>query len=319
MCFFQCHQTSAQRMTREEEFLKKKDLFRRNAFLIIKEMLHLSPRHPSVLVDEVLHSIFFLGEINIPRYSPYDIVSDDDMLNVLKGRYPQPFKFCSSQLPKRSPISCVLDMMVFLIKQKNENEIIRRLRELIRQLKQDEATDLVSSVICVSQPNKTPNSARYYGVSMSTSGRNPGRIMIAASCLSTWETYVAGAVMTYYPKKEKKPYFDGTIKLPVQVRCQAFSLSQETEMPPCRSCGNLFGLETSEKKEWPYGNCAEVESVSNLLKNEREVEEQARPTSDTCTEANRQEAKRSVLKELTASLRMLGFKWDNNFYTPQAV
>ncbi|XP_076611178.1 uncharacterized protein LOC143335546 [Chaetodon auriga] len=311
--------TSAQRMTREEEFLKKKDLFRRNAFLIINEMLSLSPTHPSVLVDEVLHSIFFLGEINRPRYSPKDIVSDDDMLNVLKGRYPQPFKFYSSQLPQRSPISCVLDMMVFLIKQKNENEIIKRLQELILQLKKDEATDLVSYVICVSQRNNNPNSDRYYGVSMSTSGRNPGRIMIAASCLSTWETYVAGAVMTYYPKKEKKAYFDGTIKLPEQVRCQAFSLSQGRPMPPCRSCGNLFGLKTSEKQEWPYGNCAEAESVSNLLKNEREVKEQARPTSETCTEANRQEAKKSVLKELTATLRMLEFKWDNNFYTPQAV
>lgn len=38
---------------REEEFLKKKDLFRRNAFLIIKEMVGLSSAHPSVFVDEV--------------------------------------------------------------------------------------------------------------------------------------------------------------------------------------------------------------------------------------------------------------------------
>lgn len=38
---------------REEEFLKRKDLFRRNAFLIIKEMVSWSKDHPSVLVDEV--------------------------------------------------------------------------------------------------------------------------------------------------------------------------------------------------------------------------------------------------------------------------
>lgn len=212
---------------------------------------------------------------------------------------------------------CDCLQIVLLLKQESENKIIERLQKLILQLKQDEATELVSSTICVSQPNKTPNSGRYYGVSMSTAGRNPGRIMIAASCLSAWDSYVAGAVMTYYPKKEKKPYFDGTIKLPEQVRCQAFSLSQGRKMSPCRSCGNLFGLTTSEKQEWPYGNCAEVESVSNLLKNESEVKEQARPTSETWTEANRQKAKESVLKELNASLRMLKFKWDNNFYTPQ--
>lgn len=152
---------------------------------------------------------------------------------------------------------------------------------------------------------------------MSTAGRNPGRILVAASCLSIWDSYVAGAVMTYCAKNEKKTYFDGTIKLPEYVRCQAFSLSQGSEMLPCKSCANLFGFTESGPKEWPYGNCAEAESVSNLLKNEREVKENARPTSETCTEANRQRAKESVLKELTDCLRMLKFNWDQTFYTPQ--
>lgn len=43
---------------REEEYLKREDLFRRNAFLIILKMVELAPEeggpaHPSVLVDEV--------------------------------------------------------------------------------------------------------------------------------------------------------------------------------------------------------------------------------------------------------------------------
>ncbi|XP_070777934.1 uncharacterized protein [Enoplosus armatus] len=275
------------------------------------------PEHPSVLVDEILHSIFFLGKINNPPFSPQSIVTDNDMLNKLKGRYPQPFVLYSSQLPKRSPISCVLDMIVRLMGQKNEDEIIKRMQELILQLKKDEATDLVSSTICVSQKNK--NSVRYYGVSMSTSGPVPGRIIVAASCLSAWDSYVAGAVMTYFPKKSKKPYFDGTIKLPEQVRCQAFSLTNGQPMPPCRSCGNLFGLTTSETKEWAYGNCAEPESVSNLLKIEKEVREQARPTSATYTDVNRKKAEESVWKELMGFLNMLKFKWDKHFYTPQGV
>ncbi|XP_038580033.1 uncharacterized protein LOC119906762 [Micropterus salmoides] len=304
-------------MMREEEFLIQEDHFRRNAFLIISEMVKMSPKHLSVLVDEILHSIFFLGHIKTPQYSPKDIVSDDNMLNLLKGRYPQPFKLFSSELPKRSPISCVLDMIVNLMGQENEDTIIEELQKLIRQLKEDEAKDLVSSTICVSQKNKDPNSDRYYGVSMSTSGRDPGRIMIAASCLSAWDSYVAGAVMTYYPKKTQKPYFDGTIKLPEQVRCQAFSLSDLREMPPCRSCGNLFGLTTSENREWPYGHCAEAESVSNLLKHEAEVREQAQPTSITATDENRKKAKESVLKELTNLLKMQKFTWDKHFYTPQ--
>uniref|UniRef100_A0A3B5A4E0 Uncharacterized protein n=1 Tax=Stegastes partitus TaxID=144197 RepID=A0A3B5A4E0_9TELE len=77
---------------------------------------------------------------------------------------------------------------------------------------------------------------------MSTSGANAGKIVIAASSCSTWDDYVAGAVMTYYPVMSKKEYFDGTIKIPDYVRCQAFNLKSGGKMNPCKSCGNLFGL-----------------------------------------------------------------------------
>ncbi|KAM8766956.1 uncharacterized protein AB9X84_006037 [Acanthopagrus schlegelii] len=321
---------AAQKMTREEEFLKKQELFRRNAFLIIKKMVELapekgSPAHPSVLVDEVLHSIFFLGEINKPKYSPQDILDDEDIFNKLKGCYPEPFKFFSSRLPTRAPLSCVLDMVVNLNGQQNEDKIKNRLQEFTLQLKQDGGTALVSSTICVSQPDVTPKSVRYYGVSMSTSGPVPGQVIIAASCLSDvaekrWDSYVADAVMTYYSKekkKQKKPYFDGTIKLPKQARCQAFSLTDGTPMAPCRSCGNMFGLTTTETREWPYGNCAEPESLSNLLKNENNTRAQVMQPSDTCTPANRQRAVEDVKKLLKEYLRMLQFQWDNQYYTPQ--
>nr|XP_046273042.1 uncharacterized protein LOC124074311 isoform X1 [Scatophagus argus]XP_046273043.1 uncharacterized protein LOC124074311 isoform X1 [Scatophagus argus] len=305
-------------MTREEEFLKKQELFRRNAFLIITEMVAWSPVHPSELVDEVLHSIFFLGKFIIPQYNPESILSDDDMLNTLKTVYPNPFQLYSSQLPKRSPVSCVLDMIVGITGQENEGEIKECLQKLMLRLMQDDATYLISSTICVSQLKNLSDSHRYYGVSMSTFGPMPGRIVTAASCLSYWDSCVAGAVMTYDFKKIKKTYFDGTIQLPENsVRCEAFSISRGTQMPPCRSCGNLFGLTTSEERQWPYGNCAEVESVSNLLKNETELKEQVRPTSETSTDVNRREAEESVRKELMNCLKTVEFKWDECFYTPK--
>ena len=152
---------------------------------------------------------------------------------------------------------------------------------------------------------------------MSTSGREAGRIVIAASCLSIWDDYVAGAVMTYYPEKVKKKYFDGTIKLSEDVRCQAFSLSNEAPKPPCRSCANLFGLMKAENKEWAYGNCAEAESLSNLLKKEDNVKKKARPTSTLCTEKNRQRATECVMKYLRRLLLAIEFQWDDHFYTPQ--
>ncbi|XP_073319455.1 uncharacterized protein [Pagrus major] len=309
---------------REEEFLKKQNKFRSYAFLIIKEMVDMaSKKHPSKLVDEVLHSIFCLGKITNPEFSPQCILDDNAMLNELKGRYPRPFALFSSQLPKRSPFSCVLDMIVNLKGQEKENEIGKELRELIQRLKtkertalkEDGGTALISSTICVSQRNAAADSVRYYGVSMSTSGRDPGRIIVAASCLSNWDSYVADAVVTYYPLKTKKSDFDGTIKLPEQVRCQAFSLSDGTPMAPCRSCGNLFGLTTSDKQEWAYGNCAEAESLSNLLKNETKMRERVQQPSNTA--ANRQKAVNSVRTELSSCLGRASFQWDNHYYTPQ--
>ncbi|XP_039677224.1 uncharacterized protein LOC120572145 [Perca fluviatilis] len=265
-------------------------------------------------MDEIIHSIFFLGKINDPDFDPESIVTDAKMLVGLKDTYPGPFKCYSSQLPKRSPFSCVLDMIVLLTGEENEEEIKKKVREISKQLRRGKTSPLISSTICVSQ---IPNSVRYYGVSMSTAGCDPGKIMIAASCLSSWDSYVAGAVMTYYPNKTKKDYFDGTIKLPENVRCEAFNIREggnKTPKPPCGSCENLFGL---KPKEWPYGNCAEVESLSNLFKNVEEVSEQARPTSANSMEKNRRRAEESVQKELRRLLKQHNFTWDGNFFTPQ--
>ncbi|XP_056255803.1 uncharacterized protein LOC130184055 [Seriola aureovittata] len=300
------------------------DGLKENSLTIIKKMMELSEKtqeDTSMLVDEILHSIFFLEVINDTKFSPNNIVRDEKMLNELKTRFPNPFDHYSSRLPKRSPISCVLDMIVRLIGQENENQIIKMLQDVIRPKSGDNNSKkkrFTSSTICVSQKTEGPDSARYYGVSMSTSGRHPGRIMVAASCLSAWDSHVADAVMTYCPGTTKKSYFDGTIQLPESVRCQAFSLSTGDEMPPCRSCGNLFGLyKNTEDEGWAYGNCAEVESLSNLLKNENEVKKQVQPTSQMCKDENRQKAKKETKDHLLDLLQKVKFKTGLEFYTPQ--
>ncbi|XP_038580028.1 uncharacterized protein LOC119906761 isoform X1 [Micropterus salmoides] len=299
------------RMTRQEDFLVQENNFRRNAWLIIDYMVNRSPE-PSALVDEILHSIFFLGNIKAPpSFSPTEIVTDQDMLNALRHRYPQPFERYSSQVPRRCPMSCVLDMTVALNRQENERAIIDSVLNLTGQLR-GSSKHLVSSTICVSQNT----SDRYYGVSMSTSGPLPGKIMIAASCLSTWDSNVAGAVMTYYPNNEMNTNFDGTIRLPEQIRCQAFSLKPRENpfMPSCRSCQDLFGLTANNNINFPYGNCAEVESLSNLLKNESETVRVEH--AETWTDENREQVELSVREMLTNFLTDRGFTWDNNFYTP---
>ncbi|XP_030597755.1 uncharacterized protein LOC115788738 [Archocentrus centrarchus] len=289
------------------------------------EMSKQTTQDTTVLVDEILHSIFFLGKINKPPISPERILGD--RTDEVRALYPEPFKRCSSQLPRRSPFSCVLDMFVHLIGHKKEEDIKRALQVLISYLRKDtESKCLFSFTICISQAAR--DSVRYYGVSMSTSGREAGRIMVAASCCSAWDEYVAGAVMTYFPNKHKNMDIDGTIRLPENVRCEAFSLSDGRKMPPCRSCVTLFSLPmnntgntninpNADIGKHAYGNCAEVESLSNLFKSNRRVKQRARPASESWTEMDKDKKKKDVLTHLRSLLNIVSFRWDTKFYSPQ--
>ncbi|KAM3596884.1 uncharacterized protein V6R79_022106 [Siganus canaliculatus] len=310
-------------MSRTEELLAENERFRNRAFKIIAGMVEWSNGTPSPLVDEILHSIFFLGILKTPPYEPKDILGNDELVARLRRRYPRPFDQFFTELPKRSPFSCVLDMIVDQAGQGNQiRKITLDLQDLIR-LTSDAPRPLVSTTICISQSSS--DSERYYGVSMSTSGRCAGRIIVAASCLSgTWDGNVADAVMTYYPihnittkKNPKNPHFDGTITLPEQVQCQTFRISDVQEMAPCRSCKDMFGLMTTETRGWAHGNCAEVESLSNLLKHEPEVRRQVRQRHITEERRNRVQA--DIQRELCRYLRELRFNWDQTFYTPQAA
>ncbi|XP_028255017.1 uncharacterized protein LOC114431644 [Parambassis ranga] len=214
------------------------------------------------LVDEMLHSIFFWDKSTNPPLE--EIIPDVKIHNALKNEYPRPFEFCTSQRPKRTPIFYVLDMTVEQEKPENEEKINKT--EGSRPTSENKC----SGVLHQESSQESNSCNKYYGVSISTTGAQAGRIVVAASCFSAWDDDVARAVMTYYPNKDKRTYFDATITLPKTVRCEAFSIRMERneEMMPCRPCANLFGLRTSDETEWAYGNCAEAESVSNLLKNE---------------------------------------------------
>ncbi|XP_028441576.1 uncharacterized protein LOC114560419 [Perca flavescens] len=312
---------AAAELQRQEEFLVEGEPFRQNAFLIINEMVLMSTRPTTLLVDEILHSIFFLGKINTPPVSPEMILSDAEVLNAFKIQYPRPFALYSSEVPRRSPFSCVLDMVVHLTGQVNEGAIRQRLQQLVGRLGGDiNKKPLVSKTICVSQ-SRSQGSVRFYGVSMSTDGAVPKKIMIGASCLSKWERYVADAVMTFYPEPNtrpfvKKPYFDGTIRVPEQhVRCETFDLYDGGLKPPCKSCGELFGLTTTEKRGFLHGNCAEAESLSNLFQGDGAVREKVPPP----TGGNRERAITSIHDALRRFVRAFeGFRqWTDRFYTPQ--
>ncbi|AWP04896.1 Hypothetical protein SMAX5B_016242 [Scophthalmus maximus] len=70
--------------------------------------------------------------VNNAPYTPENIIDDKDMLTKLKEKYPRPFEFYLTQLPKRGPFSCVMDMIVLQKGQENENHIKQSLIDLKR-------------------------------------------------------------------------------------------------------------------------------------------------------------------------------------------
>lgn len=159
---------------------------------------------------------------------------------------------------------------------------------------------------------------------MSTHRKPARHIVIAASCLNFWDEYVAYAVMTYYPQKKKKR-FDGTIQLPDGVRCEAFSIKEKIRMDPCLACRNMFSLNAenqNDQEKFPYGNCAEAESLSKLLKNENVVRGQVQRPANWI-EQDRQRVLHDVSIHLKNILKTnQHFQWDSqdiHFYIPQSA
>lgn len=76
-------------------------------------------------------------------------------------------------------------------------------------------------------------------------------------------------------------------------------------------------LEHRRHQRLAFGNCAEPESLSNLLTNEEEVKNKTHVHEHSAE--NRQRAKEEVRKDLMNVLRTIQFKkWTGEFYTPES-
>ncbi|KAI9522057.1 hypothetical protein NQZ68_040173 [Dissostichus eleginoides] len=140
-----------------QRFLETTKSFLSNAAAIIRKVLGLNNSFQGRASRfEILQSIFRWGRISTPPISPEMIVK---YLDDLKDCYPRPFELYCSQLPRRSPFSFLLDMIVFLIGQENEEEIKQQLQE-ISELHLKKYEPLVSYTTCISQNTEDPNSDR---------------------------------------------------------------------------------------------------------------------------------------------------------------
>ncbi|MGH0178482.1 UNVERIFIED_CONTAM: hypothetical protein FKN15_077485 [Acipenser sinensis] len=238
----------------------------------------------------VLHSIFFLGNINDVKIDPMEFFTHK-VGEEIKKKFPEAFEKYDTHLPTRTPFSILLDAVVLIKGNQNQKDVMEYLSALLKEMsvpKPNRVTHsnyytLEATVICICHyernglkgPNPNPN---FYGGSLSCKGLKEWKVMIALSCLEPWTPAVAYAVAF----ADEGAY----IKLPKDVISEAFQRDLKTdiylEKAPCTNCITIFkgvsfkpSCKGKNKKEpWPYGNCAETESLSKLLKADLTLREQ---------------------------------------------
>ncbi|XP_046875011.1 uncharacterized protein LOC124467008 [Hypomesus transpacificus] len=260
-----------------ERILKNDNNLKLSGTLFIKNLIQLWRDNQNIKlnVEEMLHGIFFLGHIHEKKILPDDFITTDENRTTLKTHFPSAFKMYSTTPPKQTPFSKLLDVAV-KIGYKDETEIRTFAWTFLRKLNppfslKGETLDYLTmepNVIAVCyMETQGEEPVKHYGPSLSFRKDISKNLMINWLCLEVWHEYVAYAVLSH---RYGTPH---SINFPETVQCQAFIRKQNiytgehVPKDPCRRCGDLFSLPTTGPiVSTPYGNCAETECYSKLLK-----------------------------------------------------
>nr|XP_023654181.1 uncharacterized protein LOC111836819 isoform X1 [Paramormyrops kingsleyae]XP_023654182.1 uncharacterized protein LOC111836819 isoform X2 [Paramormyrops kingsleyae] len=248
---------------------------------------------------EILHSIFFHCHIyrdpklNRQSIDPEEIL-DETLQSELAVIYPDVFESYTSQLPRRSPFSILLEVVVETTAERREIAILRELARLNDQMIIHKSggsscgNDFCFGATVVSYSHFRSSdleTQKYFGASMSCSGRTATRIFISVACIETWNDNVAHAVCL---AAKRHP----SIRLPDTVYSTAYRLRTPSEgennrhtyeaRSPCSLCLKIFPNVTFSsllkeplgKESWNYGNCAECEAISNLLNGQTTISDE---------------------------------------------
>ncbi|XP_075072928.1 uncharacterized protein LOC142161314 [Mixophyes fleayi] len=294
-------------------------------------------------MQKILHSIFFLGYINDPSISPKEFIPSRT-LDKYKKVFPKPFQEYSTHLPNQTPYSILLEYMTETLDAENTDIFMQELvvvNESLWKLDDDEGNQPVAndfafsaSVItysCVKDLKNMRFLKKAYGASISCKGKVPRKIMIALSALYVWDKAISYVVCC----GAKGP----AIQFPDQVHCNAYSFDTKNrkykEVPPCTKCNKMYIVQfkpeylvTNKTETWPFGNCAENESLSKLLHHNTDVRQAIYTVKDEGdTPMNRQdienkfkdEYEEKMKNEVKLLLRSRNFKvptGDWQFFTP---
>ncbi|KAK6466137.1 hypothetical protein HHUSO_G36738 [Huso huso] len=143
-------------------------------------------------MSEVLHSIFFLGNIHKKKIMPTDFFAEKDLLK-LNNKFSKPFNEFCTHLPTRTPFSILLDAVVKIKGSQNETQVMEYLSTLLKELSVPKPTKMTyfnyytleATVICIchyeTTGGKTTN--KFYGASLSCKGLRAAESLTANSSM----------------------------------------------------------------------------------------------------------------------------------------
>lgn len=239
-------------------FVRQANCFIYTAFKLWK----LSPNHTvALLVDEMVHSILFSGHILQLKIEPDEMFADD-VVRMLFDKFTNATEGFKNKLPRRTPFSCLLELIVNIKGKENPDLVKTELSAIIHTLNCNAANQLIGSALCISHSEEFKQIFSY-GVSIPKAEKPYKEIWIALSCVHTWHPHVSYAVMKCSRGETRRETFPS-----LRSSCTTYDVKTLTEKPPCRSCCDLFSFEpvNHNLRENIYGNCAEVEAISKLLR-----------------------------------------------------
>ncbi|XP_043924124.1 uncharacterized protein LOC122799248 [Protopterus annectens] len=155
---------------------------------------------------EFLHSILFLGYINIPPIEHQEFLSD--IPPSFTDKYSDIFRIYKTHIPRRPPYSVLLEMVVHCIGDQHAEDIFDSLWELNREMfipqnsKESHlcgndfafASRVISYCYFYDEHVTRKKTRNYFGASISCKGKLSREVMIDISCCETWNKHVALAV-----------------------------------------------------------------------------------------------------------------------------
>ncbi|XP_078081761.1 uncharacterized protein LOC144501697 [Mustelus asterias] len=331
--------------TRTQISLKSASQFIKIAVIFIRQAVRdrkLSGDRGKHYIKEVLHTVLFLCHINDPSFEPQDIL--EDSMGSWIRKLPDVFEQYKTHLPTRPPYTILLEIVVGCKESDDIERMLDFLSMLNRRMSVEQNTQdasrcgnslcLVSTAISCSffqdmvRGTKTKN---YFGASVSCFGKHQKEIMIDILCYHTWNEVISLAICMALEGVPQAILFHPEVhSIAYQMRDNPNrqrgtvngKRQQHTPIPPCRKCLDLFpdiGVDVQQinnAQHWPYGNCAEVESLNRLLNDHGNISRglTAPPEGQFTLES----LKRKRKGRLVHNLKLFKFQLGNSllFYKP---